>query len=218
MTENLLNGEDGIDDTGLSVSHILPAPGDLYLEGTAQVFRGDSGDLFKVDHKSDVSMVGHLRGYEDLSDNANLEVGYSYAQGHNDLGHDFLTRLNGLDLTLRWKPLERAIYRSFLWRTEAVWSRRDQVPGVARTFGMYSSLDFRVDERWTVGVRYDRSERATAPGLMDRGASAILTYWMSEFSQARAQYRYARYDGSQDANELRLQLIFVMGAHGAHAF
>jgi hypothetical protein len=41
---------------------------------------------------------------------------------------------------------------------------------------------------------------------------------MSEFSQARAQYRFTRYAGRQDAGELRLQLIFVMGAHGAHAF
>jgi hypothetical protein len=41
---------------------------------------------------------------------------------------------------------------------------------------------------------------------------------MSEFSQARAQYRFVRYDGRQDGNELRLQLIFVMGAHGAHPF
>ena len=218
VTENLVNGEDGINDMGLSVSRILPAPGDLFLEATAQVFRGDSPDLFKASQKSDVSFVGHLRGYEDLTENSNLEVGYSYAQGHNELGHAFLTRLHGVDVSLRWKPLRRSIYNSFLWRTEFVWSQRDQLPQQERAFGCYSSLDYRLNQRWTVGARYDWSQRATDAGQLDRGGSLLLTYWMSEFSQVRSQYRFVRYAGKQDASELRLQLVFVMGAHGAHPF
>ena len=218
VTENLVNGEDGIDDMGLSLSRILPAPGDLFLEATAQVFRGDSGDLFKASQKNDLSYVGHLRGYEDLTESTNLELGYSFAQGHNELGHDHLTRLNGVDLSLRWKPLRRSIYNSLLWRSEFVWSRRDLLVGQERAFGLYSSLEYRLDQRWTVGTRYDWSERATLASQLDRGGSALLTYWMSEFSQVRGQYRFTRYDGGRDASEVRLQLIFVMGAHGAHPF
>jgi hypothetical protein len=218
VTENLVNGEDGIDDMGVSLSRILPAPGDLFLEATAQVFRGDSGDLFKASQKNDLSYVGHLRGYEDLTENTNLELGYSFAQGHNELGHDYLTRLNGVDLSLRWKPLRRSIYNSLLWRSEFVWSRRDLLVGQERAFGLYSSLEYRLDQRWTVGTRYDWSERATLASQLDRGGSALLTYWMSEFSQVRGQYRFTRYDGGRDASEVRLQLIFVMGAHGAHPF
>jgi hypothetical protein len=218
VTENLINGEDGIDDMGVSLTRILPAPGDLFLEATAQVFRGDSGNLFKANQKNDLSYVGHLRGYEDLTENTNLELGYSFAQGHNELGHDYLTRLHGIDLSLRWKPLRRSIYNSLLWRSEFVWSRRDQLLGPEKAFGFYSSLEYRLDQRWTVGTRYDWSERATLASQLDRGTSALLTYWMSEFSQVRGQYRFTRYDGKQDASEVRLQLIFVMGAHGAHPF
>jgi hypothetical protein len=218
VTENLVGGEDGIDDMGLSVSRILPAPGDLFLEATAQVFRGDSGDLFKSSQKNDLSFVGHLRGYEDLTENTNLEMGYSFAQGHNELGHDFLTTLNGVDLSLRWKPLRRSIYNSLLWRTELVWSKRDLLLSTEKAFGWYSSLDYRLDQRWTLGARFDWSERATDANQLDRGFSVLATYWMSEFAQARAQYRFTRYDGQKDASELRLQLIFVMGAHGAHPF
>jgi hypothetical protein len=218
VTENLINGEDGINDMGVSVSRILPAPGDLFLEATAQVFRGDSGILFKSSQKNDLSYVGHLRAYEDLTENTNLEFGYSFAQGHNELGHEYLTRLNGIDLSLRWKPLRRSIYNSLLWRSEFVWSRRDQLLGQERAFGMYSSLEYRLDQRWTVGTRFDWSERATLASQLDRGGSALLTYWMSEFSQVRGQYRFTHYDGKRDASEVRLQLIFVMGAHGAHPF
>lgn len=218
VTENLVNGEDGLDDMGLSLTRILPAPGDLFLEATAQVFKGDSGALFKSSQNNDLSYVGHLRGYEDLNENTNVELGYSFAQGHNELGHAFLTKLHGVDLSLRWKPLRRSIYNSLLWRTEAVWSQRDQLPTTQKAFGWYSSLDYRLDERWTVGTRYDWSQRATLASQVDKGGSLLATYWMSEFSQLRAQYRLADYQGQGRANELRLQLIFVMGAHGAHAF
>jgi hypothetical protein len=218
VTENLVNGEEGISDMGLSLSTILPAPGDFFLEATGQVFAGNSGTLFQATERKDVSFVGHLRGYQDLTDNTNLEIGLSHARGHNELGSAFRTILNGADLTLRWKPLARSIYNSFLWRTEAVWSHRDQLDGPQRSFGLYSSLDLRLSQRWTVGTRYDWSQRAINAQQLDRGASLLATYWFSEFSQLRGQYRRVRYDGRKDASELRLQLSFVLGAHGAHAF
>ncbi len=46
----------------------------------------------------------------------------------------------------------------------------------------------------------------------------ILTYWPSEFSQLRAQYRRTQYADGPTANELLLQLQFSIGAHGAHPF
>jgi hypothetical protein len=218
VTENLVNGEDGIDDMGVSLTSILPAPGDLYLEGTFQAFRGDSGTLFTATQKRDLSYVGHLRGYEDLTENTNLELGVSQARGHNELGSDFRTILNGADLTLRWKPLQRSIYQSFTWRTEGMWSHREQLNGPVRSFGLYSSVDMRLNQRWTVGARYDWSQRATDSHQEDKGGSLLATYWFSEFSQLRSQYRQVRYDGGKDSSEVRLQLLFVMGAHGAHPF
>src|SRR3989475_553222 len=57
VTQNLVGGEDGIDDAGLPFSRILPAPKDLFLEATAQIFRGDSGDVFHAYKRSNVSTV-----------------------------------------------------------------------------------------------------------------------------------------------------------------
>ncbi|MBK8726139.1 MAG: hypothetical protein IPL96_08775 [Holophagaceae bacterium] len=218
VTENLLGGEEGISDMGVSVSRILPAPGNLFLEATVQVFRGNSEGLFTATRKKDLSQVGHLRGYHDLTENTNLEVGLSYARGHNELGSDFTTTLRGADATLRWKPLQRSIYSSLLWRNELVWSQRELLDGTHASKGFYSSLEYRLNQRWTFGARYDRSGRAAEAGLVDRGWSALGTYWMSEFSQLRGQYRSTWYAGGQRAGEFRLQLLFVMGAHGAHPF
>jgi hypothetical protein len=72
VTQNLVGGEDGIDDAGLSIEHIIPAPRNWFLDFTGQVFRGDSADVYTSSNKNDVSVVGHLRGYHDLTDNSNL--------------------------------------------------------------------------------------------------------------------------------------------------
>src|SRR5712691_1954156 len=131
VTNNLVGGEDGIDDAGFFLSRFLPAPKNWFLEGTAQVLRGDSADVFQASRRQDVSVVGHLRAYRDLTESTNLDLGLSYARGHNNLGSNFLTNLYSGDATLRWKPLRRAIYNSFLFRTELFWSARDQVSTAA---------------------------------------------------------------------------------------
>jgi hypothetical protein len=222
-TVNLLGGEDGIDDAGVSVTRIFAGPKDWFLEGTAQVFRGDSADVFQANGRKDVSVVGHFRGYKDLSESTNLDIGLSYARGHNNTGSAFLTNLYGADTTLRWKPLRRAVYNSLMWRNEFFLSQRDQLlTGTTRetvhAFGLYSSLNYRVNQRWTVGGRFDRSDRSTNSAFTDTGFSSIITYWPSEFSQIRGQYRFGRYAGDLNANEFLMQVLFVLGAHGAHPF
>ena len=168
--------------------------------------------------RSDASVVGHLRAYRDLTESSNIDVGFSYAREHNDLGSAFLTNLYGIDATFHWTPLRRTIYHNFVGRTEFVWSRRDQLPTQQRAFGFYTSGDYRLSRRWTVGGRFDRSGRARTANLTDDGFSGVLTYWPSEFSQIRGQYRFTRYAEGMDANELLFQFQFSLGAHGAHPF
>jgi len=218
VTNNLVAGEDGINDAGFSVERILPAPKGIFLEATGQLFRGDSGDVFQSSQRSDVSAVAHLRGYHDLNESTNLDLGVSYARGHNDLGTNFLTHLYGVDATLRWKPLRRSIYHSFVGRSEFIWSDRQQLPATQKSFGYYASADYQLARRWFVGGRFDHSDRSRNDGLADKGGSVTLTYWPSEFSQLRGQYRFTRYANNIDANELFFQLIFSLGAHGAHPF
>ena len=218
VSNNLVAGEDGIDDAGFSIEHIIPAPKGIYLNATGQLFRGDSGDVFHSSQRSDVSAVAHLRGYKDLNESTNLDLGVSYARGHNDQGSDFLTHLYGVDATLRWKPLRRSIYHSFVARSEFIWNDRQQLPATQKSFGYYASADYQLARRWFLGGRFDHSDRSRNDALTDKGGSVVLTYWPSEFSQLRGQYRFTRYANSIDANELFVQLVFSLGAHGAHPF
>ena len=225
VTQNLVGGEDGIDDAGISVARLIPNPW-LFLEATGQVFRGDSGDdFFRSSQRGDLSYVGHLRAYHDITEDSNIDFGFSLSRGHNpagivdgtDVGR-FTTKLYGIDATYRWKPLSRSIYHSFVGRTEWIWSRRDQFDGSQNGMGMYLSGDYQLGRRWFAGARLDRSNRAADASLVDTGGSFLVTYWPSEFSQVRGQYRRTNYALGPSANELLFQFQFSIGAHGAHPF
>jgi hypothetical protein len=184
VTENLVGGDEGITDAGLSITRILPAPGGLFLEATAQAFRGDSTGVFTSTQRGDASLVGHLRAYKDVTDSTNLDLGYSYARGHNDVGSAYKTQLHDIDATFRWTPLRRTIYQNFVGRAEFVWSDRNQLstallPERQNAFGLFASGDYRLNRRWTVGGRYDRSGQARDANRIDTGFSTLLTYWPS---------------------------------------
>jgi hypothetical protein len=220
VNANLLGGEEGIADAGVSVSRLILNPW-FFLEATGEVYRGEVEGVFANFGRDDLAYVGRLRGYRDITESANLDIGSSIAWGRNEAGPDSSTQLVGIDATFRWRPLRRSIYRRLLARTEFVWSRasdvfEEDVP--VKAFGMYAGGEYQFARRWFVGARYDYSERAFEPGLEDRGGSVLLTFWPSEFSQLRGQYRRTRYAEGKTANELLFQVQFSIGAHGAHVF
>lgn len=218
VSENLVGGEEGVADAGVSVSRLIPNPW-LFLEATGEVFRGESS-LFQAPSRSDLTYVGHLRAYRDLSESFNLDLGASVAYGHNEaVDAKGTTRLAGVDATFRYRPLRGGPYRRFVARTELTWSRRSELAGQPQSFGAYVSGEYQFARRWFGGVRLDYADRATDPLVTDKGASALLTFWPSEFSQVRAQYRRTRYgEPGRVANEVLFQFLFSIGAHGAHPF
>jgi hypothetical protein len=219
VMKNLLGSEEGLNDSGISVSKLLLNPL-FFLEATGEVYQGNSDGVFQSHDRGDVSWLGRLRGYRDITESTNLDLGASFTRGHNDVSPDSTTKLFGIDATIRYRPLRRAIYRRFMGRTELIWSRRGQQPigGDVSSFGMYASGDYQFAQRWFAGVRFDRSARATDSSLVDKGPSVLLTYWPSEFSQIRGQYRHTQYAEGVTSNELLFQFLFSIGAHGAHVF
>jgi hypothetical protein len=166
----------------------------------------------------------HLKAFRDLTENSNLELGASWAQGtlppleENgtlvEAGHN---RLAGVDATYRWKPLSQSIYKSFIARFEGLANDRGDFDRTL--YGFYASADYQLAQRWFAGVRLDRADRLSEGArLMDRAGSATLTFWPSEFSQLRAQLRRTKLGEGLTVNELLFQLQFSIGAHGAHTF
>ena len=215
MTQNLLGGEEGLGDSGISLSRLFPN-NFAFIEATGQVYQGNSA-IFKAEKRSDLAYVGHLRGYRDLTESTNLDLGGSFADGHNEAGGGATTRLWGADATFRYRPLRRSIYTHFMARTEVTWSQRSELPGPT-AFGAYGYLEYQFARRWTSGLRLDASDRATDPTVKDKGASVLLTYRPSEFSLVRGQYRYTKFGEGSKSNEFLFQFLFSIGAHAAHPF
>ncbi len=217
VTRNLVGGEEGLADGGLSLSRLVLNPW-FFLEATGEVFGGRS-ELFEGNQRSHLTYVARLRGYRDLTEGSNLDIGTSFAYGNTATGPDTTARLVGVDATFRYRPLRRAIYSRFQARTELVWSRQDLEDAErSRAFGMYGSAEYQFARRWVGGARYDRSGRALNGDLIDNGGAFTLTYWPSEFSHVRGEYRLTRYADEVTANEFLFQFLFAIGAHGAHVF
>lgn len=214
---NLVGGEEGWKDDGLTVARLIPL-GDTFSELAVSVLRGRSEGLFDSEERSDLAGNVHFRLFRDLSDSTNLDLGLSWAQGPNGTATGMDTTLAGIDATWRWKPLSAARYRSLLLRGEAVWSEREQPEGAERAMGWYLAGDLQVSRRWTLGARLEQAERAEDAGLRDDGAALLLTFRPSEFQLLRGELRRRRYAEGVTADELFLQLQFLIGAHGAHPF
>jgi len=215
---NLLGGEEGWNDAGVSVARLLPLPGDTFSELTLQVFRGESEGLFEAPSRSDLAYLAHYRAYRDFGDDHNLELGSTWGRGSNGTTDDAKTTLENLHLVYRWKPLTGRPYRSFILRSELFRSRREQPGGRQSARGFYVGGDYRLARRWFAGARYEFSDRADDETQRDRGEAVTLTFWPSEFSQIRGELRRRRYAGGITGNEGLLQLQFSIGAHGAHTF
>src|SRR5436190_9437219 len=144
VNESLLGGEDGIRDAGFSISRILPSLGGLFLDATGELYRGNSSVIFQQQSRNDLTAVGHLRAYRDITESTNIDLGFSFSRGHHaaaevmglytitspessspgnlellpPAGNFMVSRIYGTDASLRWKPLRRSIYHSFVGRTE----------------------------------------------------------------------------------------------------
>jgi hypothetical protein len=223
VSQNLVGGEEGISMPGVSLSRLIQNPA-LFLEATGEAYFGSS-EVFESDleRKSKLTYVGRLRGYRDITEGSNIDVGGSYAfgpsQASEDVAGDSSTELIGFDATFRYRPLRRAIYRRFQARTELVWSR-PKINGVSndRSFGYYGSGEYQFARRWFAGARYDRAAQLFDPARVDTGGSFYLTFWPSEFNQIRGQYRRTNYGDGVKANEFLFQINFAIGAHAAHVF
>ena len=236
VTDNLVGGEEGISDAGVSVSKLIHNPA-LFLEATGEVFAARS-DVFQGTSLSKLNYVARLRGYHDFTEDKNIDLGVSFASGPTNLNETFATvfdvsgsplqnpalqdlnrSLVGIDATFRYRPLRRAIYQRLNLRTELIWNRQD-LPDNLRTtgFGFYGLGEYQFARRWYIGGRLDQSARAIDGDLVDKGGSAFLTFWPTEFVQIRSQYRHISFAEGEKANQFLFQVNFAIGAHGAHVF
>ena len=192
VLDPLVGGEEGLSDSGLSLAYLLHNP-HLFLEVTGEVYRGDS-EVFQSVERSKLAYVGRVRGYRDITEGSNIDVGASFAFGPTDAGFDLIPeagaevpilnkRLIGIDATFRYRPLRRAIYRRLNLRTELIWSRQELPDDLhAESFGFYGLGEYQFARRWYAGARADRCARGLGDPHLGHRVCLVMKLWPTHIS------------------------------------
>ena len=222
VTENLVGGEDGLSDSGVSLSKLISNPC-VFLEATGEVYAG---------HRCGVSERRGVPGRPTSAICAPIAISprtrtwtsacrTRTARPTSALadGLDLNKELVGIDATFRYRPLRRAIYQRLNLRTELIWSRQ-QLPEPCRTtaFGVTvsastSSPSGGISARGPIDRAARSTARARRPWRL--GVPDLLA---DRVQPDRGQFRHTSFAEGRAANEVLFQINFAIGAHGAHVF
>lgn len=205
-------GEEGLAQTGVSLEWLVPRGwADTNLL-TVQVTDG-SNDAFGGQDFQRLAVLGRLSNYWDLSPATYLELGVSGVAGETAEGGR--SRVWGGDLTVDWTPPARAKYREVTWRTELLYSERDDPSGLRHdAWGGYSYLEGLLAQNLWAGVRYDRVEDPFDPDHRRQAVVPYVSWWQSEFVRLHGEYRWLDDDlTGESENAFALQLVWAAGPH-----
>ena len=234
-------GGEGVIEKGAQLTYLPPLS--FYTLLGIEVLQGDNEVLFGPDARSGPhAYSAYAKASFDLSDNSTVLFGPSVITGKtktdsiaDDTEFSGDSTLYGLEFTYKWKPSKQqglTVQSEYLYRTQ----RGDLEDNVAVTTeslkrtqdGLYVQGVYQI-ERWRIGARYDvldlvKDDYIFAGADTDFDgkpwrAAGMLEFNPTEFARIRLQYNHDKSARDETVNnEMLLQLIFGIGAHGAHPF
>jgi hypothetical protein len=167
------------------------------------------------------------------------------AEGGRTSNEDAVTFIGDSDLyaadfRFTWAPTGNAHEKEVILQGEYFWRNEDgtyedtdagtgAVPFDDSDSGWYAQGVYKFHPQWRVGARYSYMKPPGVPSglvgsVLDSGghdpeAYAVMVDWTnSEFSRLRLQYNYEELSDGQDDDQIILQYIMSLGAHGAHKY
>jgi hypothetical protein len=234
-----------LNEVGIETSYLLPLP--WYSDVVGGFLNGNNERLFNSSKKSDFAYLAHWDNVYDVTEELCLRLGGSYLTGNRGLyyadqyqtaiGPDtsrISSRTWGLDLYVKWKPLKRGRYRSFVLQGEYVRSNLRIEDQLTRPVsGFFLQALNQLNLRWWIQARYDWYNRPKElyrffPGsdisFEQIGAdldcnrwSVALAYVPTEFSAYRLQYNRIDICGEIE-NQFLVQVNVTIGSHPAHKY
>lgn len=184
-----------------------------------EVTRGsEESPLFSYSDGNQAQFLVHLKNFWDLNDNSTLQLGLSGALGDNEIGQQ--TKVGGVDLTYKWKPIRYNTYKSFEWQTEFYFGDYETGPTTSiHSWGMYSWMQYQLNTRWFATGMYSYSENPTAPNMEMQAVSATFGWYATEFQKIEFGPKLSAGQGFSDPVFSALfRWVFVIGTHGAHQY
>lgn len=215
VVQNFL-GEEGFSEAGASINYLLPLPGEVYSEATFEIFNNNDALVLGAGEEGDTVYLGHWKNFVEINDTTAVELGGSYMTSDNGNGGGSDTNVAGVDLTLNIEILDGLRTTS---HTEALFSKAEQAgANDIDAWGMFTSLEQQVADRWWVFGRYDFSEAPDDSSVETNAYSAGVTFAQSEYVFWRAMFTHTDNENSDDDNTLWLQMDFSIGPHKPHAY
>jgi hypothetical protein len=234
-------GPEGLLEKGFQLTYLPPFP--IYTLFGGEILQGENEILYGKNAKDDPhAFTLFAKSSIDISDNGTILLGASVTDGKtktDSLGHDTEytadSTLYGGEITYKWKPSKD---RSFLIQSEYLLRDQDGILEEheedhsdsleRKQDGLYVQALYQFN-RWRVGARYDVLDIFTDDFILDGESidfgsdpyrlTGSIEYNPTEFSRIRLQYTHDKSDrDGSDNNELFLQFIMGIGAHGAHSF
>ncbi|HYN27350.1 MAG TPA: hypothetical protein VES94_03550 [Burkholderiales bacterium] len=158
------------------------------------------------------------------------------------------SKMWGVDFVWKWAPNGDPVSRNFKFQAEYMHREEDgsltydvddiSTPGTgtdtykSKQSGWYVQGAYQFMPRWRVGVRYEELDRGTVdigvtlnaadlPLLAEndpKRTTAMIDFSPSEFSRFRLQFARDEARFVESDNQIFLQYIMSLGAHGAHKF
>jgi hypothetical protein len=235
----------GYNDDGVQMSLVLPT--DRYLEVGTGLFRGEDFP-FGSTSSGRSAHSGFIRTGGDIGNNTSWRFGASTLIGTTDgrkSNEDTVTFvgdsvLYAIDARVIMRPAGNAKNKELILQGE--YFRRDEDGQYSDTensasnvnfndtsAGFYAQAVLKTSPAWRIGARYSKLGAADVPsGLVgtaldssghDPVAYSFMADWTSsEYGRIRLQYNREEFSQNDADNQLVLQYVVSLGAHGAHPF
>jgi hypothetical protein len=189
------------------------APLDHFLELGAEAGNGDNfpGSPRERNGIGSGALYAHTGG--DIGASHSWRAGASWLRTR--AADAEAARLGVLDFVWKYAPGGNARRTSFKLQGE-YFTR--SVRDAARQSGWYAQGVYQFMPRWRVGARFDELDAGANASFTPRRQSVMLDYSPSEFSRLRLQLAQSRTQPDMTDNQVFLQYILSLGAHGAHRY
>ena len=230
-------------DDGVQVSAVLPT--DFYSEIGGGVFRGDDFPGGGADGSDIGAWTAYGRVGGDIGDNTSWRLGLSTLQldgAERSANEDMVTFDGDSGLYIADARLTHALGTDQELIFQGEYFHRDEDGNYDDTdagtgavayddsqSGWYAQGVYKFHPQWRAGARYSQLHAGDVPaGLVssalddgghDPWAASVMVDWSnSEFSRARAQFNREELSDGREDDQIILQYIMSIGAHGAHPF
>ncbi len=218
---------EGVFDTGMDFSYLLPVP--FFLELTLGLTNGfvfgHSHNRASARPPKVATHYARIVGYVPMPFEGGSQIGLSYLGNRSNSDIDF--KLIGMDLTAKWKNVR---FNELFIQSEA-WYRTQKTGASAPidTFGFYVYPEYYLGENFFLGVRLDYFSNLNlkdAFGLdipnHEWNVVPTVSWKPSEFSTFRLAYNHRPETlptgNTRVQNYIEFQSVFILGAHPAHDF